>query len=445
MPAPVAALYAYHSRPASFQRLLPPWLDVRVIGQPEEIVDGSRFVFEVRCGLSRRPWVSETRDHVKGRQFTDIQVEGPLVSWEHTRRFLKRSEGESELVDHVDYRLPARRLIGAPWPMDPMPHLQRIFRFRHARTRLDLMRHSVWSARPRLKVAVAGAGGLIGQALVAYLRVGGHEVHRLVRRPATAYDEISWDPGGGRLDPEDLEGVDAIVNLAGVSLSSLWTTRRKEAIRASRVDATTTLVAAMRRMRRPPSVFVSASAIGAYGSCGDALLTEATPRGSGFLAEVCEAWEAAALTAGIAGLRVVTPRFAIVVAGSGGVLASMLPVFRSGLGGRVGDGRQWWSWVELDDLLAALEWMIHDDALSGVVNVAAPEPVTNREFTQIMSRVLHRPAVLWAPRPFVRRFGGMADEMLLASQRVVPEQLTQRGFRFAFGRLESALRHQLGR
>jgi uncharacterized protein (TIGR01777 family) len=199
-------------------------------------------------------------------------------------------------------------------------------------------------------------------------------------------------------------------------------------------------------MERPPRVFVSASAVGAYGSRGSEILTESAALGDGYLADVCRAWEAAAAPAAAAGVRVVTPRFGIVMSGAGGALAKMLPAFKSGLGTRLGAGDQWWSWIALDDLLAAVEWILHDEELSGVVNVTAPDPVTNRAFTKTLGRVLHRPAALAVPRLAVAKgLGGMGEEMLLASQRAVPARLAQGGFRFDFPVLEDALRFELGR
>jgi hypothetical protein len=212
------------------------------------------------------------------------------------------------------------------------------------------------------------------------------------------------------------------------------------------VDSTRTLSATLAQMDAPPRVFVSASAVGAYGSRGGEEITEDSGLGSGFLADVCREWEAAATAAAESGVRIVTPRFGVMMSGAGGVLGPVLPLFRAGLGGQLGDGRQWWSWVDLDDGLAALEWMLHDEELAGPVNLAAPDAVTNREFTKTLAHVLRRPSVFGAPRGVLERaLGGMAHEMLLASQRAVPAKLTARGFSFARPALEASLRFQLGR
>lgn len=446
MPVPADELFAYHARPGAFERLAPPWQRLRVLEQGGGMKDGGRLVFTAYVGPIGKRWVAEMGGYVEGRQFVDRQVEGPFASWEHTHRFVPVDAASSELLDHVEYSLPAGLITDSVGAGPARRQLERLFRFRHARTRADLERHGVWSARPRLRVAISGASGLIGSSLAVYLTTAGHEVVKLVRRPAAGPDEVSWDPAAGRLDPDDLAGVDAVVNLAGVSIASLWTASRREAILSSRVQATGTLVGALAKMDPPPRVLVSASAVGAYGSRGDEDLTELAELGDGYLAGVCRAWEAAAAPAAGAGVRVVTPRFGIVMSSAGGALAKMLPAFKAGLGARLGDGEQWWSWVDLDDLLAAVEWALHDDELSGAANVTSPEPVTNRQFTKTLGRVLHRPAALAVPRFAVAKgLGGMGEEMFLASQRALPMRLEERGFHFGFPGLEGALRFELGR
>ena len=447
MPVPVDELFAYHARPGAFERLAPPWQKLRVLEQEGGMKDGGRVVFKVYKGPIGTRWVAEMGGYGEGRQFVDRQIEGPFAAWEHTHRFEPGAEtGTSELLDHVEYRLPAGAVTGPVAGGSVRKTLERLFRFRHERTRADLERHAVWADRPRLRVAVSGASGLIGSNLAVYLTTAGHEVVRLVRGESAGPGEVAWDPAAGRLDPAALAGVDAVVNLGGVTISSLWTSARRDAILNSRVQATSTLVAALQKMETPPRVLVSASAVGAYGSRGGEALTELAEFGDGYLADVCRAWEAAAAPAAAAGVRLVTPRFGIVMSGAGGALARMLPAFKAGLGTRLGDGHQWWSWVDLDDLLGALEWALHDDELKAAVNVTSPEPVTNLEFTKTLGRVLRRPAALAAPRVAVSKgLGGMGEEMLLASQRAVPMRLNERGFRFERPQLEQALRFELGR
>jgi uncharacterized protein (TIGR01777 family) len=446
MPVSVEELFAYHARPGAFERLAPPWQRLDIIEQTGGMQDGGRVVFDVRLGPLKRRWVAEMSGYQEGRQFVDTQIEGPFAKWQHTHRFVAVDDSTSELIDHVEYGLPAGELTEWFGEGPAEKQLQRLFRFRQERTRLDLERHARWAERPRLKVAISGASGLIGSHLAVYLTTAGHEVVRLVRHDFPQPGDVSWDPAAGRLYAEDLEGVDAVVNLAGATIGTLWTPKRKAAIMESRLQATTTLVEAIAHMEKQPKVLVSSSAVGAYGSRGGLGLTEESDLGDGYLADVCRAWEGTAMRAADAGVRVVTPRQGIVVSAAGGALAQQLLAFRSGLGIRIGDGTQWWSWVALDDVLGAFEWLLHDEELSGPVNVTSPEPVTNLEFTKTVAHVLRRPAFLFAPERVVKTMlGGMAREMLLASQRAVPMRLNLRGFGFAFPKLDGALRYELGR
>ena len=301
------------------------------------------------------------------------------------------------------------------------------------------------AGHPRLRIAVTGASGFLGSALSSTLTTSGHQVARLVRR-LPAPGEIGWDPETARLDPEALSGLDAVIHLAGENIAGRWTDSRRRRIRESRVAGTTLLAKALARSSRPPRVLVSASAIGIYGHRGDELLDETSEPGHGFLPEVGQAWEAAAAPAREAGIRTVFTRFGLVLAPQGGVLAQMLVPFELGLGGTLGDGRQWMSWIGLDDALGAILHALASDAIAGPVNVVAPEPVRNSEFTERLARILRRPAVLTVPAFALRLlFDGLADEGLLASTRVRPAVLEATGYRFRYPTLDAALRHALGR
>ena len=447
MPVPADELYAYHARAGAFERLAPPWQKLSVVEQRGGMRDGGRLVFEFGMGPVKRRWAAEMSGHIEGRQFVDRQVEGPFSHWEHTHRFLPIDDHSSELLDHVEFSLPAGKVTDLLGEGTADKALARLFRFRHERTRSDVVRHARWSGEPRLKVAIAGASGLVGSNLTAYLTTAGHDVLRLVRRPAAGPDEVEWDPAAGRLDPAALAGVDAVVNFSGENLGGLWTASRRQAILASRVQATGTLAGALAGMGDDkPGVFVSVSAVGAYGSRGGQAITEESPRGADFLADVCAAWEGAAGPAADAGVRVAHPRFGLVITPQGGALGPLLPLFKAGLGGRIGDGWQWWSWVAIDDALAAIEWILHDAELTGPVNITSPEPVTNGEFTDTLARALRRPAFFTAPKVIVERAGGdMGRQMLLASQRTLPLRLKEQGFLFHYPRLEDALRVLFGR
>jgi uncharacterized protein (TIGR01777 family) len=297
-----------------------------------------------------------------------------------------------------------------------------------------------------MKVAVTGASGLVGSALVPFLKAAGHEVVRLVRRAPREEDELRWDPARGEIDVTALEGVEAVVHLSGANLAGgRWTEARKARLRDSRVGSAQLLVRALTGLKRPPRVLVSTSAIGFYGSQGDTWLDESSPAADDFLARLCVDWEAAAAPAREAGIRVVHPRLGLVLSRAGGALGKMLLPFRAGLGGIVGPGTQYMSWVARDDVLGAFRHALLEDGLEGAFNLVAPEPATNREFTETLGRVLGRPTVFPVPAFALRAaLGEMAEATLLASTRVRPRRLEESGYTFRFPSLEGALRHVLG-
>lgn len=297
-----------------------------------------------------------------------------------------------------------------------------------------------------LRIVVTGGTGLIGSALVAALREHGHQVQRLTHGPIRDATDLHWDPRHGVLDPEPLEGVDAVVNLAGAPVAERWTSDRKREIRDSRVLGTTLLAHALASLSQPPRVFASGSAIGIYGNRGNDSLDEDSAAGSDFLATVSTEWEAATAPASEAGVRVVLLRTGIVLTPLGGVLQKMLPPFRLGLGGRLGSGAQWISWIALDDEVRAIEFVLALEMLRGPVNLVAPNPVTNAEFAKTLGRVLARPAVAAVPGAlFTLAFGQMAQDTALASQLVRPRTLLEAGFSFRHPTLEQALRSSLDR
>jgi len=295
-----------------------------------------------------------------------------------------------------------------------------------------------------MKVAITGSTGLIGSALRPRLAAD-HTVIAVVRGPA-GEGQISWDPANDRLDPADLEGVDAVVHLAGAGLASKrWTEAQKRTLVDSRVQGTGLLARTLAGLDRRPDVLLSASAVGYYGDRGAEELTEASPPGEGYLADLCQRWEQATAPAEEAGIRVVHLRSGIVLSPSGGALAKQLPLFRLGLGGRLGSGRQFMSWVVLDDEVEAIRFALETPALRGAANLTAPNPVTNAEFTAALGRVLRRPAVLPVPAVALRLVLGsqLADEAILAGQRVLPRALLDAGYRFAQPDVEAGLRSVL--
>jgi uncharacterized protein (TIGR01777 family) len=292
-----------------------------------------------------------------------------------------------------------------------------------------------------MKIAITGSRGLIGSALIPHLVAAGHEVVRIVRGQAAA-GEIGWDPPNRFIEAEKLHGIDAVAHLAGAGVADRrWNAAYKREILSSRVDGTTTLAQALAGMSIRPSAMVSASAVGYYGSRGDAVLTEDSGPGVGFLAGVCAQWESSTAPAVDAGIRVATLRTGVVLSAAGGALRTQLPLFRLGLGARLGAGTQQFSWITRRDAIAAITFLLTDDGLAGPVNLVAPNPVTNAEFTRALGRALHRPALLAVPSPVLRLAAGreMAEEFLLTSQRVVPERLLAAGFSFADAALPEAL------
>ena len=300
----------------------------------------------------------------------------------------------------------------------------------------------------RKTVAVSGASGLIGRALGTMLTNEGMTVVPLVRqRSAVTGGSVYWDPASKVIDSASLEGIDAVVHLAGAPIAERWTSAQKRRIRESRVQGTSLLASALAKLRKAPRVMVSGSGIGIYGSRrGDEVLNEESSTGGDFLADVSRDWEAAAVPAATAGIRVVNARTGPVLSPDGGMLGRLLLPFRMGAGGQIGSGRQWLSWIALDDAVHALSFMMRDASLRGPVNLVAPNPVTNAEFTQVLGRVLGRPTVATVPAIAIRlAFGEMGENTILASQRVMPQRLLAAGYQFRHPQLEEALRFELSR
>jgi hypothetical protein len=445
MPVSAEALFAWHARPGALERLLPPWQRARVVERTGTIRDGDRVVLEVgRPPLALR-WTARHRDCVEGRQFVDEALSGPFRRWLHMHRFVPEGPQASRLEDAIDYELRGGSAGAAIGERLLRRSLARLFAWRHARTRADLERHAGVSARGPLRVAVSGASGLIGSSLVPFLTAGGHDVLRLVRGVRPGAGEVGWNPAGGDVDAKALEGLDAVVHLSGAPILGRWTPSRRERIRSSRVESTRLLATALAGLARRPQVLVCASAVGFYGDRGDEWVHESSPAGTGFLADVCRAWEAAAGPARAAGIRVVHARLGVVLSAAGGALAVQLPLFRLGLGGRVGSGRQFVSWIALDDVVGALHQLLFAEGIAGPVNLVAPEPVTQAELARTLARVLRRPCLLPVPASLLRAVAGeMAQALLLDGARASPRALLAAGFAFRTPDLEPALRAELG-
>jgi uncharacterized protein (TIGR01777 family) len=448
LPVSADVAFAWHERPGAFERLAPPWDVIEVVERQGSIRPGDRTV--VRLWMAGLPvhWVAEHYGYEPGRQFCDRELAGPFAVWEHVHRFAPQGE-RCVLEDDITFRVPGGplgRLLGSGHAGGM---LAKMFAYRHRITQDDMNAHAKYADQPKQTVAISGATGLVGQQLVPFLTTGGHRAISLMRKSASNKPAIGesarWEPDTGAID--FAEPLDAVVHLAGENIAGgRWNARRKQAIRDSRVGPTRRLSEQLARMPHKPRVLICASAIGFYGNRGDEELTEKSAAGSGFLPEVCREWEEATRPAAEAGIRVVNLRLGIVLSPKGGALASMLTPFKLGAGGVVGSGKQDWSWVALDDVIGAMHHAIFTEALSGPVNVTAPDPATNREFTKALGAVLRRPTIFPLPAFAARlMLGEMADALLLASARVVPTRLTETGYKFRFEKLEEALRHVLGK
>lgn len=449
LPHDVATVFAWHTRPGALPRLTPPWEDVELLSTTGGIQDGDRVRLSMKRGPVDLTWEVEHRDYRENEQFVDVQVKGPFQKWVHTHRFLPADDGGTVMEDVVEWEPPlgsAAELFAKPLVEKEM---RRAFAFRHRRLAHDLEQHARFADAPRRTVAITGASGLIGSALAALLTTGGHRVVKLVRhRDQVGDDAVHWNVREGEIDTEGLRerGVDSVVHLAGEPIAGIrWTDQKKKAIRDSRVEGTKLVAGAVAGLHDVKTL-VMASAVGFYGGRGDEILTEESTPGTGFLAEVCREWEAAAQRAEGAGVRTVKVRNGLVLSGAGGALPVMLPPFRAGLGGRLGSGKQFMPWIDLDDCVGIFHHALMDGGVRGVLNGTAPNPVTNATFTDAVGRVLNRPTILPVPSIALKlALGEMGKELLLKGQRARPEAVLRAGYRYRFDGVEESLRHQLGR
>lgn len=448
IPAPVETVFAWHARPGAIQRLSPPWDPLTIIRQSGGILPGAEVVMKMNAGPVKFTWVARHTEYVENRLFADTQIKGPFSKWTHTHRFEPESDTACFLEDEIRYALPfhpAGTLLA-----DSMVRkkLNRIFTYRHATTIADIRLHRSLNIEKPMSFLISGTHGMIGSNLVPFLSTGGHRPVSLVRRPPEpGRDEVFWDPANDRIDINDGQEIDAVIHLAGENIAEgRWTPEKKRRIMESRTRGTALIAQTIAKMKKKPKVFICASAIGYYGDRKEALMSEDDLPGEDFISEVCKNWEASARAAVDAGIRTVFLRIGIVLSPLGGALQRLLPVFQAGIGGRIGSGRQYMSWISLDDVLGAILHLIAKPDISGPVNLVAPHPVTNAEFTRTLGKVLSRPAALFIPEAAITAvYGRMGKETILSGTRVNSAKLLESGYRFRHTQLKDALSHVLGK
>lgn len=433
-------LFAWHRAPGALERLTPPWESVTIIEQ-QPIAEGSKTVFRLKTWPLSFRWVAKHVDFTENSCFTDVQVKGPFSSWRHTHRFIPETGTTCVLEDSIEYRMKFHSLAMPIAGRFVRKRLERMFEYRHRITLEDTAR--VKQGKP-LDILITGARGLVGSSLVPYLSTRGHRITRLARDSAGG--DAYWDPVRGIIRCS-FDRTDAVIHLAGEPIGDgVWTRAKMRAIMQSRVAGTRLLAETLSSLERPPALLVCASAVGYYGDRGDALLSEDDAPGTGFIAGVCREWERAARPAVDRGIRVVFLRIGVALHPGGGALRRLLAPARLGLGGFLGDGAQYTSWISMEDLVGAIEHILLRPGLRGPVNIVAPGPARNRDLVRTLARVLGRPALFGLPAWAVRlAFGRMGREVLLASARVSSRKLEESGYRFRHRDLESALRYLLGK
>ncbi len=418
------------------------------------LYEGSQAVLEVKAPWRRR-WVARHETVEPPRRFVDVQQDGPMASWRHEHRLEPAGAEACVLHDTVSYEMPMGPLGSLAHRWFARAQIEQMFTYRHRLLQQDLAEHQSVSQGKAWKIAVTGSGGGIGSALVAFLESGGHTVVR-VKRGAGAKgptaQRVGFEIEGAASLAQGLSGCDAVVHLAGEPIldgpGGRWDEAKRERILKSRTEGTQEIAHAIAQADAKPGVLVCASAMGYYGYDRHAeVLTESSQKGQGFLSDVTAQWEAAAGPARDAGVRTVHLRFGMVLDPRSGGLASMLPPFKLGLGGRLGTGTQWMSWISIEDAVSVVHHAIGDERYAGAINSVSPQPVTNQQFTQTLATVLKRPAVLPAPAFALKLVFGadLTQAMLLGSFRVIPERLSQLGYAFRHPDLETCLRTLLGR
>lgn len=445
-PCSARELYDWHSRSGALERLIPPWENTRVLSRTGGLDPGGRVVLEMHAGPVPYQWQAHHIENIPGEMFRDIQERGPFARWTHTHRFTDTPDG-ARLEDHIEYALPGQQLLPGFSATLVDRTLERVFRYRHATLADDIRLHQRCSRKP-LRVLISGGSGVLGSALHPLLTTGGHEVWTLVRRPPDrSRGEIYWNPERGELNLAALPPFDGVVHLAGDNIGEgRWTPAKKKRVIDSRVLGTGLIARTLAGLRVRPRVLLSASAVGFYGNCLDCCMREEDSPGPDFISDVCSLWEHSAAPAQAAGIRTVFMRIGVVLSPKGGALQRLLATSPVGFSSRFGTGDQYLSWIGINDMVATVLHALTCDSLSGPVNIAASQPVTNSELMRTLAAVLHRPLLPPVPAGLLKfLYGQMASEVLLGGCRVATEKLEQSGHTFRHADLEQALRHLLGK
>ncbi len=436
-PVSIETAYRWHLRPQAQERLLPAWQPLELQGC--RVVDGDR---RLDWNLRVRPfnWKVSKRVLEENRSLLETHHAEPWMSCHLRTHFQPQGPDSCRINERLEYRF-HRALPFKTWFR---AQLELLFRFRRRRQTLDFGRLGRSPSGKALRVAVSGASGLIGTELTSFLQAAGHQVIRLVRRPAKNAHEVNWYPQRGQVDAPRLEGLDGLIHLAGKNIACPWTSSNRQEIRDSRVEGTRLLATTLARLASPPECFLCSSAVGFYGDRGQIPATEQSDSGRGFLARVCREWEAAAEPARQADLRVAHLRTGMVVSLKGGILSLQLPFYRLGLGAVLGEGDQYLSWISLEDIVGVFYHALRDPSLVGPINAVAPHPVPQAEFARELAHVLARPFWLKLPAFWLKRLLGKQARMLLDSQKVLPTLLADSGYRFCQPHLRGALEDELG-
>jgi uncharacterized protein (TIGR01777 family) len=468
LPTSVQEAFAYHERDGALQRLVPPWESVQIERSDGSLEVGSRVVMKTKVlGVPLR-WVAEHTHYDPPHLFADTQISGPFASWDHRHLFSgldpesddiqneatrtgANQAATTQLIDEIRYRLPMGFLGRAFGSSIARKAIEAMFAYRHRITRDDLQLAGDHPIEP-MAVAISGSSGMVGSSMQSLLTLLGHNVRPIVRRPIvpqavdSSVDSQPIAAWSSDAEAAKLSGVDAVIHLAGKSIASQrWNDHVKQEIRDSRVQKTRQLCESLAKLDKKPRVLVCASATGIYGDRGDDVLDESSSRGEDFLADVAMEWEQACQPAIDADIRVVNARFGIILSPGGGALEKTLMPAKL-MGGSLGSGDQWWSWIALDDVVGAIYHAIANESISGPVNFVSPEPIRNRDFAKTLGRSIGRPALFPAPAFALRMgLGEMADALLLASSRVEPRRLLDSGYRFRFTDLEAFFNYSLGR